>query len=529
MPYAPLRSASGSTADDSARLIRLRRRSLGAVVAVVPAASAVAAVVAVATETPSFLAWTAVGAITTLVAVAQIAVVSNDLRIVAVAHAVAVLFAAQVAPPDSVPGVVAGSAIAGSVMLALMGRRSSSIAIGVILIGVYSWIMFSWSTGASGIVGVVAMVGGGAVAWVILAGLLAELREGDGSYRHLFDRVPVGLYRTAPSGVLVDANHALGELLGYSRDEVIGMNARDLLYDPKDLDRLRAALGDGLAPLTTDLRFRRRDGEIIWIRDRTRAVTDDHGRAVFFEGELQDVTEERRHLEELEALVRSKSELIGAVSHELRTPLTAVVGSLDLLAGTMSAADAEQVELLTMAVEQSHEVAGIVEDLLTAARIDNHELLIHPEPFDVAEAVEAAIRSMGLSEGPTPSVSLPEGTTAFADAGRVRQILRNLLSNASRYGRPPVRVGAGAGEDGTVVIVVSDQGAGISDEIADKIFDAFFSGATVTSQPGAIGLGLSVSRKLARLMDGDLDYRRVGGETQFVLRLPMSEAAIRVA
>jgi PAS domain S-box-containing protein len=495
MPPSPLIDAPKAATDDSAALIRLRRRSLGAVVVVVPTASLVASLVAVATATPAFFAWAALGGFTSLVAIAQIAARSYDLRIVAVAHAVATVLAAQAAPPASVPGVVAGSAIAGAVMLALMGKRSGSIITGIVLVGIYSGVMYSWTMGASGIVGMVAMAGGAVIAWTLLSRLVAELREGEGSYRHLFDRVPVGLYRTALSGVLVDVNHALGELLGYSREEVIGMNARDLLYDPDDLDRLRAELGDGLAPLTTDLRFRRSDGEIIWIRDRTRAVTDQDGHPVFFEGELQDVTEERRHLEELEALVRSKSEFIGAVSHELRTPLTAVVGFLDLLADTMGSADREQIELLTMAVEQSHEVAGIVEDLLTAARIDNRELLIHAEVFDLAEAVEAAIRSMGVGGAPTPIVRLPAGATAFADPARVRQILRNLISNASRHGAPPIHVEAGANGDGSVMIVVSDRGDGIPADSAERIFDAFFTGASATSQPGSIGLGLSVSRR----------------------------------
>jgi PAS domain S-box-containing protein len=528
MPPPPLRDAPTSARVDSAGLIRLRRRSLIAVIMVVPAAAVVAAAVAVATATPSFFAWAVLGGFTSLVAVVQLQAGSYDLRIVAVAHAVGTIFAAQAAPSASVPGVVAGSAIAGAVILALMGKRTSSIVTGIVLIGIYAGVMYSWTMGASGVVGMVAMVGGGIIAWTLLSALVTELREGEGSYRRLFDRVPVGLYRTALSGVLVDANHALGELLGYSREEVIGVNARDLLYDPEDLDRLRAELGDGLAPLTTDLRFRRRDGEIIWIRDRTRAVTDDQGRTVFFEGELQDVTEERRHLEELEALVRSKSELIGAVSHELRTPLTAVVGFLDLLADTMGSGDVEQRELLTLAVEQSQEVTAIVEDLLTAARIDNHELLIHAEPFDVAEATEAAIRSIGVDGGVPATVGFYPGITAFADAARVRQILRNLISNANRYGRPPVQV-RGLVSDGAVTVIVSDKGSGVPDDIADRIFDAFFSGATVSSQPGSIGLGLSVSRRLARLMDGELEYRREGDETQFVLRLPTSEAAISVA
>ena len=514
---------------DTPSLIRLRRRAFRAVLLVGPAASIVGAVIAVATDTYGLLAWSALGLFTSGIAVVQNLIRSSDLRVLVLAHAAATPIAALYAPPGSIPGVVAGSAVAGALLLALTGRRRSTAVAGVAVLVIYAVVMYAHTSGSGGMVGVVALVGGGLVAWAVLTGLVSELRDGEGSYRHLFDRVPVGLYRTAISGEILDANHALGELLGYPRDEVIGMNARDLLYDPVDLDRLREGLAGGADALTTDIRFRSRDGEVIWIRDRTRAVLDDSGTLVFFEGELQDVTEERRHLEELESLVKSKSDLIGAVSHELRTPLTAVVGFLDLLADMVPADQGEQAELLDMAVEQSHEVAGIVEDLLTAARIDNHELVIHPAEFCVSDAVEAAVRSLGVSGATHVTVDIDSGLTGLADAGRVRQILRNLVVNANRYGTPPIRVSAREHEDGHIEVVVSDRGEAIPHDVAANIFEPFFSGASSASQPGSIGLGLSVSRRLARLMGGDLDHRRVGSENHFVLtvnRAPVEAALL---
>jgi PAS domain S-box-containing protein len=352
----------------------------------------------------------------------------------------------------------------------------------------------------------------------VLDSLVGELREGEDSYRHLFDRVPVGLYRTALSGEILDANHALGEILGFARREVIGVNARDLLEDPEDLGRLRSKLGGDVDQLTTDVRFRRADGALIWIRDRTRVVVDQDGQIVCFEGELQDVTEERRHLEELESLVKSKSELIGAVSHEIRTPLTAVVGFLDLVLDGSGRLDPEHGELLSMASEQAYDVAGIVEDLLTAARIDNHELVVHMEPVDVRAAIDAAVRSLSVAGSDDFSIDVGSGLAVMADGGRVRQIVRNLAVNATRYGVPPIRVLAQATADG-VEIVVADRGSAIPTDVADRIFEAFYSGAPESSQPGSIGLGLSVSRRLARLMGGALDHRRANGETQFVLSL----------
>ncbi|MEX0826702.1 MAG: PAS domain-containing sensor histidine kinase [Acidimicrobiia bacterium] len=303
----------------------------------------------------------------------------------------------------------------------------------------------------------------------------------------------------------------------------IGRLAQEFFFDREDFNRLRNAIGDRLDAVTTDIRFRRPDGSTIWLRDHTRPVTDEHGKIVFFEGELQDVTDQRRNLEELEALVRSKSELIGAVSHELRTPLTAVIGFLELLQTGDDAG--EQAELLSLAAGQARDIAGIVDDLLTAARLDNQELVVKRDVFDVRSTVEVAVTSV-TGGGPSGVlVGVPPGLLVLADAARVRQVVRNLVGNAIRYGSAPVEVRAES-RGGRVRIVVADRGSEIPDRTVARMFDAFFSGGESSArQPGSIGLGLAVSQRLARLMGGELNYARVGDETQFVLELPSASVA----
>lgn len=507
-----------AAATDTPSLIRLRRRAMVALTVVLVVVGVVICVVAAVSTTPRLFIWAAVAGGTALVLVGQMYVGSDDLRPVAALHAAAAPFILPFAPAGSTPGVLAGLMLSAVLTLSISPRTRVTGFVGTAVLGCYGLAGFSASGDIGGLLSASALMGAGAVAWKVLDSLVGELRHGEDSYRHLFDRVPVGLYRTALSGELLDANHALGEILGYTRDQVIGMNARDLLEDPEDLGRLRSKLDAGTDQLTTDVRFRRADGELIWIRDRTRVVLDQDGQILCFEGELQDVTEERRHLEELEALVKSKSELIGAVSHEIRTPLTAVVGFLDLVLDGSRPLDSEHGELLAMASEQAHDVAGIVEDLLTAARIDNHELVVHMEPVDVRATIDAAVRSLGVVGSDEFSVDADSGLTVMADGGRVRQIVRNLAVNATRYGVPPIRVVAHETPD-AVEIVVADRGKAIPEPVADRIFEAFYSGSPESSQPGSIGLGLSVSRRLARLMGGDLAHRRVDGETQFVLRL----------
>jgi PAS domain S-box-containing protein len=374
------------------------------------------------------------------------------------------------------------------------------------------------SGGWAGLTAAGILLPGGVATWLLLHHIVGRLRTDHASYRQLFDRVPVGLYRTGLGGELLDVNPALAELVGVPRDELIGRFAQEFFADSDDFTRLREAIGDRLDPVTTDIQFRGSDGATIWVRDHTRSVTDEHGRIVCFEGELQDVTDQRRNLEKLETLVKSKSDLIGAVSHELRTPLTAVLGFLELLQSEVG--DGEQSELLSLAADQARDIAGIVDDLLTAARLDNQELVVRRNVFDVRSPVDSAVTSV-TGGGPSGVVvDVPSDVLVLADAARVRQVVRNLVGNAMRYGTGPIEVRAESRE-GAVRIVVADRGAEIPESTAARMFDAFFSGGESSErQPGSIGLGLAVSQRLAHLMDGDLSYARVGDENRFVLELP---------
>lgn len=129
----------------------------------------------------------------------------------------------------------------------------------------------------------------------------AELQASEKRYRTLFDGVPVGLYRTTPDGQVLDFNFACLQMLGYpNRDEFISLeNTADLYVDPGERDRWQALMEEEGIVRDFEERIRRNDGEIIWISDTARAVKDEQGRVLYYEGRLEDITKRKEFEEEI--------------------------------------------------------------------------------------------------------------------------------------------------------------------------------------------------------------------------------------
>ena len=225
--------------------------------------------------------------------------------------------------------------------------------------------------------------------------------------------------------------------------------------------------------------------------------------------------------QKLQELVEYKDEFVASVSHELRTPLTAVVGLSDELVNVSpdTFTSEELAEFHQLIAQQSREVAYIVEDLLVAARVEIDTVSIDSQPVDLDDEVAATIRGWP-SEFQT-IVHKPGDVKVDADPTRIRQIIRNLLTNAIRYGGAEVAVVTRA-EGSIGFLQVRDNGTGIDAEHVDRIFQPYerVSKAEV-ARPGSVGLGLYVSRQLANLMGGDLNCRREDDETVFELSLPL--------
>ncbi len=237
-------------------------------------------------------------------------------------------------------------------------------------------------------------------------------------------------------------------------------------------------------------------------------------------GRLEDSLAQLTELkEQLEGLIASKDQFVATVSHELRTPLTAIFGlSHELRNNRVGLNSAELDEFIGVIASQSSELSDLIEDLLVAARADTDSVRVYPVRIDVRDEVLTSLE--GLADAGTIRVPPgPPGLHAQADSLRLRQILRNLLTNARRYGGDRIEIEMRRRGD-RVEIAVVDDGPGVPPAEAEAIFEPYQSAHPPGTQPASVGLGLAVSRRLARLMGGDLIYRRRDGWTVFELSLP---------
>ena len=317
---------------------------------------------------------------------------------------------------------------------------------------------------------------------------------------------------------LVNFNDAALALYGLSPDE--HDLHQDELLPPEVVEAIRrelVAVWNGETSLERDYEIPLRTGERRWLH-QTWNVSIREGRPDYTNVVVTtlDVTDVKAAEEALAEEVRAKDEFIASVSHELRTPLAAVVGLSSELRDRPEGFDApEAKELLEMVAEQSAEVSFIVEDLLVGARLEAETLSVAPETIDTVSLVRDLVDDSFAVEA--------EGSiVAWADPTRVRQIVRNLVLNAERYGGGQRRIRVRA-EGDRCVLEVRDDGEEVPEAFRAEMFQPYRSEGGQRGLTASVGLGLTVSRRLAELMGGTLEYR-YDGESVFALTLPAPQS-----
>lgn len=375
-------------------------------------------------------------------------------------------------------------------------------------------------------------------------------------FRLLVERVrDYAIFLLDPEGRIVHWSPGAERMSRYAEAEVKGRHLR-LLYpadgSAEDGDagsHLRAAVEHG--EYTGEGWRCRRDGERFPVRMVLTALR--RGSALEgFSAILQDLTAEREAkagltaaMNEAQAANLAKSQFLANTSHEIRTPLNAIIGYAELLAmGLAGPLDEEQRRFVSRIQGTSAHLLSLVNDLLDLSKIESGEMRAASEAELLVDAVRGAVELVEPLAA-TRQVAIAnacgtrEASAYCGDSERVRQILVNLLSNAIRFtegsGRVTVSCGTAATapladvvtpELGWAYVRVQDTGVGIPAEQLERIWDAFVQvDASRTRRFGGSGLGLTISRHLARLMGGGLTVdSELGLGSSFVLWLPAAEA-----
>jgi signal transduction histidine kinase len=226
------------------------------------------------------------------------------------------------------------------------------------------------------------------------------------------------------------------------------------------------------------------------------------------------------------------------MSHELRTPLNAIVGYSELLAEDLAdLGDRQMQDDIGRVAAASRHLASIIGDILDYAKLDTGDVVVTPQPVDVAAMLRDLtdlLRPGAAARGLTLHLEAPAAAWAQADPVRLRQVLLNLMGNAVKFterGGVRVRVRPPSGTDNRLVVVVHDTGVGIPRPQQAQLFQPFVQAHVSSARAlSGSGLGLVISRRLAEAMGGSLRFRsRPGAGSSFRLSVPGAAPASRAA
>ncbi|MFP4350292.1 MAG: PAS domain S-box protein [Desulfococcaceae bacterium] len=369
----------------------------------------------------------------------------------------------------------------------------------------------------------------------------ARLRESEARYRRLTENARDIIWRTDWKGKMVFLNSAVENLLGYTREEVVGLSISNYM-DQKSIDRLMEKLLC-LSPepnpqdhFVMEVDYIAKHGETAPFEINVVVLRDSNGKIIGYEGVSRDITDRKRMERDLikareaaEAADRAKSEFIANMSHELRTPLNAILGYCQILGRDQALSESNRQKISVIRNSGEH-LLILINDILDIARIEAGKIDLHPESTDVRSVVSNTadmVRVKALQKKLRFQTEIDPTLPRFVhvDEKRLRQVLLNLLSNAVKFtdrGEITLRVHV---SEGNITFSVSDTGIGIPEEKLSDIFEAFQQLNPVDSKTEGTGLGLTISRNLILRMGGRITVESTAGRgSTFRFEIPLYEA-----
>ena len=350
------------------------------------------------------------------------------------------------------------------------------------------------------------------------------LRDSEQRWRSLAEALPQLVWTAMPDGACDYFSAQWTQFTGIPESKLMGWRWMETLH-PADRNATRQSWTDSVAgrgPYDVEYRVRRADGEYRWFKTRGVPIRGSDGEIFKWFGTCTDITDGKLAEEELrvakeaaESANRAKDDFLANVSHEIRTPMNAILGMTELVLDTPLGEDQRQ--SLKTVKSAADNLLGIINDLLDFSKIEAGKLELDSGDFSLRAAVGDTLHALavrahrkGLELVCNVQSDVPDAL--IGDAGRLRQVLLNLVGNAIKFtdaGEVVVQVETAAetAQEGDIALrfIVRDTGIGIPREKQSTIFRAFEQEDTSTTRKyGGTGLGLTISAQLAALMGGSI-------------------------
>ncbi len=365
------------------------------------------------------------------------------------------------------------------------------------------------------------------------ARLFTAAQEQKQYFAELVANSPVAIVTLDVRHNVVACNPAFEKLYGYQAAEVVGHNLDDLIATDATRSEAVAYTEQALAshPVHVMSQRRRKDGSLVDVEVLGVPVLV-NGRRVGLMALYHDITELLRVRRDAEAANNAKSQFLASMSHELRTPLNAIIGYSEMLQeDATDRGDTTSVPDLQKIHSAGKHLLALINDVLDLSKIEAGKMQLFVETFAVVPLVEQVATTVRpLVDKNTNRLDVrcaPDLGTMHSDATRVRQVLLNLLSNASKFTEHGVITLDVDRAGPEIVFCVRDTGIGMTPEQLGRLFEAFSQAeASTAAKYGGTGLGLAISRRFCQLMGGELTVTSEAGTgSTFTVRLPAEALA----
>jgi two-component system, sensor histidine kinase and response regulator len=383
------------------------------------------------------------------------------------------------------------------------------------------------------------------------------MRESQERFRQLFDDAPVAYHEIDGQGIIRRVNRAECQLLGYEPEELIGKWAWEVVAPgQRELSRKRVAekLSGNERLVPFERPYTRRDGTNLLLEVHEKPILDENGKTVGIRTAMLNVTEKKQAEERLKAFsaelqlknlaldralgearqaAELKSQFLANMSHEIRTPLNGIIGMTGLLLDTdLAPGQRDYAETVRSSGEA---LLSVINDILDFSKIEAGKLRIESFPLDLrllAEEVNEMLAPRAEEQKLDLVLEYPSTTPRrfVGDAGRIRQVLTNLVGNAIKFTQAGSVVVTVKCETQTAVtasmrIAIEDTGVGIPAGKMGHLFEKFSQvDGSATRRYGGTGLGLAISKQLVELMGGMVGVESCEGRGStfwFTLPLPL--------